>query len=295
MPGIIITPGTTNPPLTPVQIVVGYPFPKVPVQTIRKWRQFNPRWVGGLEPVLVPLPVIYSYVDFITGDITVGVDVETFDSSKPNFTTAGVRYVADALYLKTAQDAGGKTYSAVGTPPYTAGGGSIEVGLVEAEYGGDFAMPSNHFRVLLEFALTVTGTGDGATYTTTLADGHPDAITTLTGTIWLIVPYPVDPASNGYINQEIDTEKYVTVSLRRNGVLFERIYLAIPINGEVSFTLVPLSPGASLAIPEVDSELTWSDTLYGPTAATPAGGVPGIPYSGYVRENWASEGEVTLS
>jgi hypothetical protein len=294
MPGIIITPGEFNPPGTPLQLVVGYPFSKVPVRTIRKWRQFNPGWVGELEPPAVPLPVVYSYFDFITGDITVGVDVETFDAGKPNFTTAGVRYVTDALYAKTAQDIGAKTYSAIGIPPFLAGSDSISIGLVEAEYGGDFAMPSNHIRVLLDFNLTLAGTGGAEVFysLSTLDESDPGATS---GTIVLAVPYPVNPASNGYINQTIDTERNVTVTLFYDGEPVDRIYLTIPITGEVSFTIVPATPGADLDIPEVDSGVTWSDTLHGLDSTAPAGTEPSIPYSGYVRESWTSEGEITLS
>jgi hypothetical protein len=293
MPGITITPGTFNPVGIPVQTMgIGY-FPKTVVGTVRKWQQFSPKWVGELEPIIIPLPVIYSTFDFTTGDLTVGVDVETFDASATSFTTSGVRYVGDGSYIKTAHDSGAMTYSAVGTPPF-AGGGSIDIGLVEAEYGGDFAMPSNHIRVLVEFSLTVSGTADGSFYSTSLVDYHPDPVTTLTGEIWLTVPYPVDPSTNGYINQDLDLVRNVVVTLLRDGTPFDRIYLAIPITGEVSFTLIPGTPGADLDIPVVDSGLAWSDTLYGATASGPAGSEPDIPYASYVRESWASEGEVTL-
>jgi len=295
MAGIIITPGTTNPPVVPTQILAGYPFPKVPVKTIRKWRQFNPGWVGELEPLAVPLPIGYSYFDFVTGDITVGVDVDTFDAGKPNFTTAGVRYVPDALYAKTAQDIGAKTYSAIdSTPPFPAGSDSIDIGLVEAQYGGDYAMPSNGIRVLLNFDLTLAGTGGAEIFysLSTLDESDPGATS---GTIVLPVPYPVNPVSNDFINQVIDTVRNVTVTLFYDGEPVDKIYLAIPITGEVSFTIVPATPGADLDIPEVDSGMTWSDTLHGLTASAPAGTAPTIPYSGYVRESWTSEGEITLS
>lgn len=294
MPGIIITPGTFNPPSVPVQLVVGYLFPKVPVKTIRKWRQFNPGFVGEAVLPAVPLPVIYSLFDFITGDLTVGVDVETFDAGQPNFTTAGVRYVADALYVKTAQDIPNKTYSAIGTPPLLAGSDSINLGLVEAEYGGDFEMPSNGIRLLLDFNLTLAGLGglDAFYNLSTLDDSAPGAAS---GTLVLEVPYPVNPASNGYINQSLDLERNIEVTLFYDSVEVDRIYLTIRITGEVSFTLVPGSPGASLDIPEVDSGLTWADTLHGLAAGSPAGIEPNIPYSGYVRESFAAEGTLTLS
>lgn len=292
MPDILITPGTFNPPATPGQAFGIYVFPKTPVRTLRKWQQFSSAPAPAVVPVEA-LPVVYSYSDFTSGAITVGVEVATFDAVQPNFAAAGVRYLADATYVKTAHDAIAKTYSAVGSPPFAAGGDSIGVGLVEAEYGGDYAMPSNYFRVLLDFSLTVTGGGDGATYTLTTLD--EDAPGATSGTIILAVAYPENPASNGYINQLIDTERTVTVTLLRNGQPFDRIYLLIPITGEVSFTLVPGAYGGDLGIPVVHSGRTWSDVLYGATAATAAVTAPSIPFSGYVRESWASAGTITLS
>lgn len=292
MPGIIITPGTFNPPAVPVQLVVGYPFPKVPVKTIRKWRQFNPGAVGeAVVPSQPPLPVVYSLFDYINGDITVGVDVETFDGSQPNFTTAGVRYVADALYLKTAQDTGAKTYSAEVSPVFT-GGAIVDFGTLAIEQGAA-GVSWDRLTFELDYDINIVGDTDLAAYDFRMIDGTVDGSASQTGTALLTLALPSVPFEGG--NYDIDSTINILCRLRREGEDYDVIYAGIRVVGRLEFAALngavsPTPEPSPTSVPGV-----WDDTLYGAEAMATPVTEPDFSYAVYVRESHAAQGTLTLS
>lgn len=289
MPDITITPGTFNPPGTLAVVHGALDFPKTPVQQVKRPAlQYNSRWVEVEEATPpVVLPVIYSYCDFITGDITIGVDVDPFDAGITNFITAGVRYIPDTTYAKTAQDIPGKTYSAVGTPQFVLTGGTeIDIGTVEIGGSGGGDLGFNNFLVTVGYSLSVAGGADGGTYTTHVqASTTP---TTLTGTMEFPVLIPVNPVSNGWIDQAVSAAPIIQFDLLRNGVIFDRIFILLEITGSIHFVV------GTASRPTIATGHSVAETLYRQSTSPGAISPPSLPYAAYVRESWASQGNLLI-
>lgn len=288
MPSILITPGTFNPPAAPVQSVGIVTFPKKPDVTLtRRPQQSSRSRVTGFPPLpALPLPVKYTLVDFLSGDLTVGVDVPSLDLSKPNFTTAGVTYVADGLYVKTASDSVAKTYSAVGTPIFTLSGGTeIDLGTVEIESMLGPALGFNNFLVRLDHTINLTGASLPFDEVLIPLSTTPAA---LAGIIELSVLIPGSPHLDGWGDRAFSQDVAVNASLLIGGQVRDKVYVLLRFTGNITF----VAAGANVR-PTITTGLTLTERLYGsaPGAITP----PSIPYAGYLRESFATRGTLTLS
>lgn len=289
MPDILITPGTFNPPGTPVQVYLQPVYPKVPVKTLRKRPpQWSTRFSTMAEPPVLVLDVNYTYADFITGDVTVGVITDSFDSGAANITLAGARYVADGLYAVTGFDSFAKQYSAVVDAPYVLSGSTqIDIGTIEVGGSGSGGLAFSSLLATVDYDLTLTGLTDGATYTTSVLGSTVPGDSS--GTIEAGVAWPVNPATNGWIDQDIAGFPVIVIQLKRNGLAFDIIYLALEIVGVVHFTTdTPVRP-------TVSTGETFSQTLHGPGAVPGAITPPSLPYTGYARESVATQGTLTPS
>lgn len=284
---LIITPGTFNPPATPVENAGIFIFPKVPDVTLnRRPQQSSRSRVAGFPPLpVLPLPVKYTLVDFLTGDITVGVDVPSLDTSKPNFTTIGASYVTNGLYAKTATDSGLKTYSAVGTPIFTlAGGTGIDLGTVEIGGSGGGGLAFNNFLVRMNYNIILVG---GSLPFENVRIAPSTTPTELTGVLEHAVIIPGAPHLDGWGDREFDNNGIITATLREDGEPVDRVYILVRFTGTIHFTTAVASR------PTIVSGLTLTERLYrdAPGVITP----PTIPYAAYLRENFGRRGTLTLS
>ena len=287
MPPLIITPGTFNPPATPVENAGIYLFAKQPDVTLtRRPQQSSRSRVAGFPPLpSLGIPVKYTLVDFLTGAITVGVDVPALDLSKPNFTATGATYVTNGLYVKTASNSGAKTYSAVGTPIFTVSGGTgIDLGTVEIGGSGGGALAFNNFLVRLDYNIILVG---GSLPFESVIITPSTTPTELTGVLETGVLIPGSPHLDGWGDRAFDQTGIITATLRSSSAPVDKVYLLVRFTGSIHFTT------AAATRPTIVSGLTITERLYrdAPGVITP----PTIPYAAYLRESFGRRGTLTLS
>ena len=120
MPGITIIPGTFNPEATPAEVGRLQTFPRTVVATApRRWMQFQTGGGKPAPPLVVSYPVDYVYYDLNSGEFQIGWDGPV-DSSKTQFTLAGLRYVPDGIYTKipfSAADPAASVAGIISSPP----------------------------------------------------------------------------------------------------------------------------------------------------------------------------------
>lgn len=319
MAGIIITPGTFNPPATPVETHGEYAFPRAVVQTLRKpWQQqqWSTRVVVG-QPA-PGFPVTFVERDYMSfgrgyGLYTVQAELE-YDAGITRFRTRGTRYTVDKLYDEMVTGEGPpESYTAeavilyeptpeMGTPEHPSGtfpgSTGINIGTIVLEQGFS-PLEYDNIPVYLSYGLAVEGTGDGATYTTRVLDGHSSGPTTLTGELLLRVTGIRGGLPSGWTENIITIDQVYTFTmiLFRDGEIYDRIDMSVLLTGQV--TVRALDGGvAQTPQPEILTDFICEETLYGgdTPAASALSRQPTIPATvGYRRSSIARQGDILLS
>lgn len=284
MPGIIITPGTTNPPVTPVQLVAGYPFAKVPVRTIRKWQQFHPRWVGEAAPPPT-LPRVNLRRDYFTGECEVrAIEVDPV-SGATNIALSGTRYVPDGTYPATWD---GSNY-VFEIDPWSREPESIDLGEFslpgyyvteeEGSFGGLF--------VSLNFEVTLAAAGDGADYEIEVQRAGIGPVLGDAGSLEFGIATVVGP---------FDETVTIDMRLTRNGTECDRVFCALRFIGSITDYY---DAGEVATIDEsrtiIDAGYALPEVLYGDESIIPVITGPELPIVGYTRESISLGGIITPS
>lgn len=212
------------------------------------------------------------------------LDVATFDTGATEFTLAAARYAPAGSHAVTGADFSLKRYLATATTGLLPPMAGIDLGTVDI-YSGSKSY--NHVKVTFGYTVALAGVSDGATY---LFQGpNADTPAATSGTFALSALWPGTNEGTDGETRPLEGQGLFTLRLRRDGTLYDVIYLLIPISGTLRFLTA-----ASATQPVVSSGLTVTDTLYG--AGTEPGTVapPALPLAGYSRESFAARGTVTI-
>lgn len=312
MSGIIITPGTFNPPATPAQAFGMYVFPKTPVATTRRGKtsyQFQSR------PAPPPMvedegeAVIYFRRDFYTGDCIIMVG--SIQSSLATFTLAGGRYANDGDHTPTdvfpdisgINDSGyvmnGSTAYLFADEGWTDDRADLDIGEVTFDPylfdGGLYYF----LRLSLPYSVTVAAATGESVYAVQAYQQtfDPPIQSGLSGAI------PIDlagytPGSMGSVGGTVSVSTVVILELLRDGAVIDRVKVSINITGTVSPSGGEEDAAAvetlEDAVTIVTAPASLTDTLYGADPVQPAVTAPDIPHMGYARESYAIQGTITL-
>lgn len=293
MPGIIITPGTFNPPATPIQTNAAVQFPRTKVKTLMKpWQQ--QQWSTRSSAAKPSYPVVYSSRVFMAPGSDVGeikVKFEgPFNSLQPGFEVRGARWTENTIYEVTGTADNG--YTANAPQIYTAGD-PIAFGYHELYQGADY-LSYNSMPFYLNYEVDVTGIDDDGVYEVQLIDGHTVGDPIVEGEVILRLPLSPGPPPGGGKHMLVNQALQFGIALLRNGAVFDRIIWEVWIEGEIR--IYPINGEISeTPQPSHREDLTMVDTLFGATASNPVSTQPTIPAtSAYFRESYAREGFVTL-
>lgn len=313
MPGIIITPGTFNPPASPAETNGVLTFPRKKVVTLRApWMQ--QQWsTRRAAPAVAPgFDCVYTYRDFMAagmefGQFIAGLDVESLDMTKTSFGVKDVRWSVDKSYDVVGASADAKTYVAnatieflpqpvVGTPenPSTAYPEikPLDIGTHILEQGGS-PLSYDRIPIYLTYDIDVVGTADDDEheYTVAVNDYHSGGEEP-EGELLLIAHIEPGPPPTYERLMVIDETIDFSFILFRDGVPFDKVYFLVQVTGSVH--IMPLDGGAvPTPQPSITSDEHCEETLYGATATNPIATQPTIKATiGYARESWAKEGKV---
>lgn len=296
MPPIILTPGTFNPPATPVEHAGIYLFAKQPDVTLnRRPQQSSRSRVAGFPPLPVLPPNIGSIVrDYFTGNcrITIGDDFPPADQS---ISLVGCRYVPDGTYLLTGPN--GVFFVA----PWPRVSAPIELGEVfMARYkvpGIDNPESTEPFAacaVSVNYAVEIAGAEDGADYEVSVRNVAGETIYGPAGTF---THFLSGNFSSSAASEEFDTLLNLEFMLNRNGDDVDFIRMQLRFTGtavsDATSAGDPLASreDATTIVPSPDS---LPEIMYGGQVIIPVITGPATPLNGY--ERWCSftQGRLTL-
>lgn len=281
--GIVITPGTFNPPapLTQVQGVVTWPQP------VSGWRKQAPmQWhsvpTAGREAEQSTVEEVQH--NFVTGTRTFK-DPTAPETPVAAIRTQGVRYAGDATYpvkYKLSDRYHCEPSGPVYTPPGTE---------VAANFGTVGARSPLILKFFYQVNLVGTAGDPGAEYTIETPNAGPSMMAVgQSGEIrWK------NKADAIAVGSSINWLEHwsVQIILKRNGSPIDQVTVAVPIRIRANVTYFGHA-SVDDAPHEVHSGLTFSDNLYGLAVsnATPDGRVPSIPYASYSRTAFRTPGKL---
>lgn len=310
MSGIIITPGTFNPPATPAQTMGVYTFPKKPDVTLRKPTlsyQFSSRRAVEAAGGSASVGILYVRYDYITGLVRIRVADADYNPAATHAALTGARYAPNGNWPVVATDAGAKTYDLA--TPSVLSAESIDLGsfVVRITHPAD-----DGYYLRREKTRTVEGTateGDGdfpyspedpATgfgardyggelvdrvfWNSDITPGTEQALdkTWHWSDYLLADPYPGPPTS------EVDWA---------NAHSSDMVYTKVRVTGQAILGFggtVEYSPLDGAAVK--DTGTLQETTLYAPDAGTPVPApLPTVPVVEYVRESWVHQGGAVLT